>query len=214
MHIVRVLMWSAALAVVAATPAGAQVITAEISGVVTDTGAGVLPGATVIARNTNTGFERVAVSTDKGRYALLSLPTGPYTVTVSLPGFNSVKREGFSLSLNETVVLDFQLAPASVVETVTVTGEAPLISTTNGAIGKTLGTEVIDSDTQPGAQLPEPRRARSWGPRARRAANPRIGGNAYYANSWKIDGMENDQESVAGVASRASRRMRSPRCRS
>lgn len=193
----------AALALLMPLPARAQVITAEISGVVMDASGAVLPGATVTAHNLGTGFERTAVSTDKGRYSLLSLPTGPYKVTASLSGFNAMTREGFTLSLNQTVVIDFKLAPASVTESVTVVGEIPLISTTDGVVGKTITTAEVDAI---------PSLARNYqnlvalapGVRSTESSLPRIAGNAYYANSWKIDGVENDQESVAGPQSRVT----------
>jgi hypothetical protein len=199
----RLLPWCLSAAILMAVPVHAQVITAEISGVVTDGSGAVLPGVTVTARNTGTGFERIALTTDKGRYSLLSLPTGPYKVTASLSGFSTATREGFTLSLNQTVVIDFQLAPAAVEQSVTVNGEVPLISTTSGVIGKTLGTDVIDSVPSLGRNY-QNLVALAPGVRSTETTNPRIGGNAYYANSWKIDGMENDQESVAGVQSRVT----------
>jgi Carboxypeptidase regulatory-like domain/TonB dependent receptor len=198
--------WTAAAliwAAMGAAPAGAQVITAEIDGTVTDTSGAVLPGATVTARDGGTGFERVAVSTAHGSYALLSLPPGLYKVTAGLSGFKTVVRGTLDLSLNQKVVIDFTLDPATVSENVIVEGGAPLISTTDGVVGKTIKTSEIDSI---------PSLARNYqnlvalapGVRSTETTNPRIAGNAYYANSWKIDGVENDQESVAGAQSRVT----------
>src|SRR4051794_26124895 len=92
-----------------AAPAAAQVITAEISGTVMDSAGAVLPGATVTARNVDTGFERVGVTTAHGQYTLLSLPAGRYKVTAAMSGMQTVVREGFDLSLNQSVVTDFKL---------------------------------------------------------------------------------------------------------
>ncbi|HEV7499297.1 MAG TPA: carboxypeptidase regulatory-like domain-containing protein, partial [Vicinamibacteria bacterium] len=190
-------------AAMGAAPAGAQVVTAEIDGTVTDTSGAVLPGATVTARDVGTGFERVAVSSAHGSYALLSLPPGLYKVTAGLSGFKTVVRGTLDLSLNQKVVIDFTLDPATVSENVIVEGGAPLISTTDGVVGKTIKTSEIDSI---------PSLARNYqnlvalapGVRSTETTNPRIAGNAYYANSWKIDGVENDQESVAGAQSRVT----------
>lgn len=201
--------WSrtAAAAVVAmavwAAPAAAQVITAEVGGTVTDTSGAVLPGTTVTAHNVGTGFERVATSTAHGRYALLSLPPGAYKVTAGLSGFKTVVRGGLELNVNQKIALDFTLEPASISENVLVEGGAPLISTSDGVVGKTITTSEVDSI---------PSLARNYqnlvalapGVRSTETTNPRIAGNAYYANSWKIDGVENDQESVAGVQSRVT----------
>jgi len=191
------------LALVGAIPAAAQVITAEIGGLVTDASGAVLPGATVTARNVATGFERVATSTARGRYALLSLSPGPYKVTAEMAGFRTAVREGFDLSLNQTIVLDFKLPVATVSESVTVEGGAPLIPTTDGMVGKTIKTDEVDAIPSLGRNY-QNLVALAPGVRSTETTNPRIGGNAYYANSWKIDGVENDQESVAGVQSRVT----------
>jgi len=200
-------LWSAAAVFLAAwllaAPAGAQVITAEINGEVKDASGAVLPGVIVTGRNEGTGFERAATTTARGRFALLSLPPGAYKLTATLAGFRSVVRGGLDLGVNQTIVIDFTLEPASVTENVVVEGGAPLISTTDGVIGKTIKTSEVDSI---------PSLARNYqnlvalapGVRSTETTNPRIAGNAYYANSWKIDGIENDQESVAGVQSRVT----------
>lgn len=197
----RILALVAALALFRAAPAMAQVTTAEVSGVVTDASGGVLPGVTVTATNVGTGFTRTSVSTEKGRYALLSLPLGAYKFTAGLSGFSTVVREGVTLTLGQSAELDFKLSPATVAETVTVVGEAPLIPTTNGAIGKTLSTQEIDAVPSLGRNYMN-LVALAPGTRGTESTAIRIGGNAYYANAWKIDGMDNDQEGVAGAQSR------------
>ena len=57
--------------------------------------------------NVGTGFERVTIPTEKGRYSLLSLPPGTYKVTVDMPGFSTVMQDNIELSVNQTIVLDF-----------------------------------------------------------------------------------------------------------
>ena len=197
----RILALVAALALFRAAPAAAQVTTAEVAGVITDASGGVLPGVTVTALNIGTGFTRTAVTNEKGRYALLSLPLGGYKLTVTLTGFSTIVREGLTLSLGQSAELDFKLSPASVTETVTVVGEAPLIPTTNGAVGKTLSTQEIDSVPSLGRNYMN-LVTLAPGTRGIESTAVRIGGNAYYANAWKVDGMDNDQESVAGAQSR------------
>jgi hypothetical protein len=184
-------------------PVVAQVVTSEISGVVSDSSSGVLPGATVTARNVDTGFERVTTSTTNGRYSLLSLPPGRFKVTVEMPSFATVVQDGIDLSVNQTMVIDFRLSLAGVAAEVTVEGLVPLISTTDGVIGKTVKTAEIDAIPSLGRNY-QNLVGLAPGVRSTETTNPRIGGNAYYANSWKIDGVENDQESVAGVQSRVT----------
>ncbi|MFN8060437.1 MAG: TonB-dependent receptor [Vicinamibacterales bacterium] len=190
-----------ALAVLGPAPARAQVITAEVLGLATDSTGAVVPGVTITARNTETGFERVAVSNEHGRYSLLRLPTGPYTVTATLSGFSTVERTGLVLTVNQSLELDFTLAPSGLTDTVTVTGSAPFINTTTATVGKTLTSDVIDA---------VPALGRNYallvglaaGVRSTESAAPRVAGNAYYTTSFKVDGMDNDQESVAGAQSR------------
>jgi hypothetical protein len=193
----------AAAAVLLPAAAHAQAVTAEISGLVKDGSGGLLPGATVTARNAGTGFERVAVSTAHGRFTLLSLPPGPYKVTVAMQGFNTVAREGLDLSVNQKVEIDFSMTVATLSEEVTVEGGSPLISTTDGVIGKTIKTAEVDAIPSLGRNY-QNLVALAPGVRSTETANPRIGGNAYYANTWKVDGVENDQESVAGAQSRVT----------
>ena len=183
--------------------AAAQVVTSEISGVVSDASGGVLPGATVTGRNLGTGFERVTTSTEHGRYSLLSLPPGTYKVTVEMPSFATIVRDDIELTVNQTVVIDFKMSLAGVTAAVTVEGSVPLISTTDGVIGKTVNTAEIDAIPSLGRNY-QNLVSLAPGVRSTETTNPRIGGNAYYANSWKIDGVENDQESVAGVQSRVT----------
>ena len=186
-----------------AAPLGAQVITAEIGGLAKDASGAAVPGVTVTAHHEGTGLERAATTDARGRFLLLSLPPGAYKVTAALSGFKTVVRSGLDLSLNQRVELDFTLEPATVSENVVVEGGAPLISTSDGVIGKTIKTSEVDSI---------PSLARNYqnlvalapGVRSTETTNPRIAGNAYYANSWKIDGVENDQESVSGVQSRVT----------
>lgn len=197
----RILALVAALALFRAAPAPAQVTTAEVLGVVTDASGGVLPGVTLTATNVGTGFTRSAVSNEKGRYALLSLPLGAYKFTATIGGFSTVVREGVTLTLGQSAALDFKMSPANVSETITVVGDAPLIPTTNGAIGKTLSTQEIDSVPSLGRNYMN-LVTLAPGTRGTESTAVRVGGNAYYANAWKVDGMDNDQESVAGAQSR------------
>ena len=81
------------------------------------------------ARNQETGLTRTDVSNDKGDYRLPALPPGIYKVTVELSGFNTESRPDILLTIDQTAVIPFSLKPATVAETVTVTGEAPIIDT-------------------------------------------------------------------------------------
>src|SRR5215218_6350082 len=73
--------------------------TAQINGTVADESGGVLPGATVTAIQTDTGFRREVVTDVDGAYTLTSLPIGPYRLDVSLSGFRSYSQTGIVLQV-------------------------------------------------------------------------------------------------------------------
>ncbi len=103
---------------------------AEITGVVRDTSGAVLPGVTVEATSTAL-IERVrAVTTGGGgQYRILDLRPGSYVLTFTLPGFNTVRRDGVVVSGTATFVVDADLRVGALEETITVTGEAALVDT-------------------------------------------------------------------------------------
>jgi hypothetical protein len=108
-----------------AGPAFAQIATGNLSGTVVDAQGAVLPGASI----TLAGTDRTAnaVSDDAGRFRFLSLPPGLYTVTAALQGFTTVVRERVEVRVGQNVDLPMELRIASVTETVTVTGESPIV---------------------------------------------------------------------------------------
>ena len=125
----------------------AQTVTGTLQGTVRDPNGAVVPGATVVVRNVETGQERTLTTNDEGTYVATFLPVGRYDVTGSGQGFGSVRREGLDVLLNQTIVADFTLSP-TVGETVTVaSGEEP-INTTNAEIkGRLTAQEILDKPT-------------------------------------------------------------------
>src|SRR5467141_3157467 len=112
--------------------AWAQAETGNIAGVVRDTSGAVMPGVTVEAASPALIGRVRAVTTDsQGLYRIVDLRPGLYTVTFTLPGFSSVRREGIALTTGFTAGVNAELKVGSLEETVTVTGEAPLVDTQN-----------------------------------------------------------------------------------
>src|SRR5262245_25393429 len=112
--------------------ANAQAQDATVNGTVTDATGGVLPGVTVTALHTATGNTFVAVTDERGVYRL-PVRVGTYRVTMELQGFAGVA-ERFEALVGQTLTLNAQLKPSAVQESVTVTGEAPLIQTTSSTL--------------------------------------------------------------------------------
>src|ERR1700745_3678778 len=100
--------------------------TSAIAGVVRDTTGAVLPGVTVEASSPALIEKTRSVVTDaSGQYKLENLRPGTYTVTFSLAGFASIKREGLELSGAFVASVNADMKVGSVSETITVTGETP-----------------------------------------------------------------------------------------
>jgi hypothetical protein len=109
------------LALLAGTPPlFAQATTGTIQGTVRDNQDAVVPGATVTVRNVQTNATRTLVTEGNGTYRFLNMPVGNYEMVVDLPGFSTYTRSGITLSLNQSAVVDVQIQPAAIAETVEV----------------------------------------------------------------------------------------------
>ena len=113
----------------------AQVTTGTISGTVKDSTGAVLPGATVVVLNEETGISRTVATDAGGRYSARSLGLGNYRVTATLEGFQRVVRSGIVLTVGREAIVDLSLAVGAVTQTVEVTGEAPLVESTSASLG-------------------------------------------------------------------------------
>src|SRR2546425_3294460 len=105
---------------------------ATVTGTVVDQTGGVLPGVTVTALHEATGNSFVAVTDERGVYRL-PVRVGTYRMMMELPGFASVA-ERFEALVGQTLTVNAQMKPSTVQESVTVTGEAPLIQTTSSTL--------------------------------------------------------------------------------
>ena len=105
-----------------------------IAGAVKDASGAVLPGVTVEA-SSSALIEKVrtVVSDGAGQYRIVNLPPGNYTVTFTLPGFSTVKRDGIEVSPNFTSNIDGDMRVGAVEETITVTGESPIVDIQSSA---------------------------------------------------------------------------------
>src|ERR1700704_2670333 len=137
------LAWFVAL--ISSMPATAYA-QASIAGIVKDTSGAVLPGVTVEAASPAL-IEKVrsVVSDGTGQYQIVNLVPGSYTVTFTLPGFNTVKREGIALSGSFTAKVDADLRVGALEETITVTGETPIVDVQNTKRQRVIDREVIDN---------------------------------------------------------------------
>ena len=126
--------WFLGVAIIAilAVPGAAYAQEATVSGTVTDSTAAVLPGVTVRGVNAASGNSFETVTDARGAYRL-ALRIGAYQITATLAGFGTVSRR-VELLVGQASVLNLQLAPSAVEESVTVTGAAPLIATATSSV--------------------------------------------------------------------------------
>jgi hypothetical protein len=126
--------------------AWAQADSGNIAGVVRDTSGAVMPGVTVEAASPALIEKVRSVITDsQGLYRIVDLRPGTYTVTFALPGFSTVKREGISLTTGFTANVNAELKVGALEETVTVTGESPIVDTQNVEQQQRLSRETLDA---------------------------------------------------------------------
>src|SRR5215468_5550113 len=121
-----------AILTILAIPAVGHAQEATLAGVITDSTGGVLPGVTIKAVNEDSGNSFEAVTDGRGAYRI-AVRIGNYQITATLVGFTSLTRR-LELQVGQTTVVNLQLASSTVQESVTVTGEAPLVATTTSSV--------------------------------------------------------------------------------
>src|SRR5262245_33703538 len=129
----------------ASMAAQSQITTGVIDGTDVDSSGGVLPGADVEARNVDTNLTRTAISDRDGRFVLLQLPPGKYSVTLKLSGFATLALENVLVTVGESVRVSATMKVSGLSETVTVTSTSPAVEITRTAASSTLDQTTIES---------------------------------------------------------------------
>ena len=154
-------------------------------GTVSDPTGSVVPGVTLTATNIESGNTFVAVTDERGDFRL-PVRVGNYKITAELAGFTTVSRS-LQMLVGQTVVVNIQMVPATVAETVTVTGEAPLVDTT---------TSKVAGNIDPRQMQELPLNGRNWmdltllAPGARRNEAVGLVQNRQGYAQTKVDGQE------------------------
>ncbi|NWG12482.1 MAG: TonB-dependent receptor [Acidobacteria bacterium] len=187
-------------------PAGAQEVSAGITGRITDASGGVIPGATVTARDMNRGTVWTTLTNQEGVYAFPRVPAGTYEVRVEAQGFKTVVRPNVILELNQRARLDMQMEVGGITETLEVTGAAPLLNTDTTIVGSTITSTTIENAPlisrnyismtllAPGVTTTNPSAFNS-GQRTAGGGRPYVNGNRKEANNFLLDGVDNNHTS-------------------
>lgn len=203
--------WSLAaclsLLLIGSVPASGQTVTTgSLTGVLTDAQGGVLPGATVTATHTPTGTSYEAVTDAVGRYTILNVRVGPYTVAVDMSGFRADKQENIDVALGAERTVDFKLQLAAMTETVVVMGESSMMDLSRAGTADNISNQVKENLPTITRSITDIARIsplfNSQGSGAGDGASAlSVAGSSYRYNSLQIDGAANND--LFGLASSA-----------
>jgi hypothetical protein len=194
----------------------AQVNTASLSGLATDPSGAALPHVKITASDVETGYVRTVQTDSAGAYSFQELPIGNYSLTVSDPGFSSVK-EQITLTVGQRAREDFHLNIGSTQQTVQVEGNAPLLSPDDASVSTEIGSTTIEQTPLslrnwddllrivPGVQ--DPRYTQQSGATsAGRVGDFNVNGVHSLQNDFILDGIDNNtfSENVQELSTEAA----------
>ena len=202
----RVVCAVVALALAVAPAAFAQQTTGNINGRIFDDQGAAVPGVTVTARSTQTGFTRSDVSDAEGLYRLTALPVGSYDITAELQGFSRFESKGIIVNVGQTLDVNVPLKVASLQESITVSGATPLIETSSSSVGGVVDVGRIESLPLNGRQfanlaatIPGVGLGFHSDPTKSTQYSPQIGGGNGRNLNYQIDGGDNNDDTVGGL---------------
>ena len=131
-----------AVLVLSLLPAAAYAQEATLNGTVTDSTGSVLPGVTIQALHEASGNTFMAVTDGRGTYQI-AVRVGLYKITAQLPGFTTVSQSGVEVLVGQTASINMQMSPSNLAETVTVTGESPLVETSTSKLSGNIDPRQI-----------------------------------------------------------------------
>src|SRR5437016_12003484 len=141
----RILLCLITILVFSTVTALAQLSTASLNGVVRDSTGAVVPKASVLLRNSDTGVERNTVTNDSGTYVFSDINPGRYTLKVSAPSFSTKQVSDFVLAVNQTATIDIALDPGAQTVVVSVEATSEQLQVSSAELGTVIaGNQVHD----------------------------------------------------------------------
>lgn len=177
-----------------ATAAHAQLTTGNIIGVVKDESGGALPGVTATMTSPALpGGPEVVTTSTAGEYRFTTLPPGTYTLTLALPGFATYQEQELRLTANSTLERNVTMTVSAVQETVTVSGESPMVDVRQVEVTHTVTQELIENVQNQRYSVQEYAKwtpGVSAGDPSARSQTVNVMGSTPNENSWQLDGTE------------------------
>src|SRR5260370_6584914 len=136
-------IWSICVALLLCLPAAAQENSATLSGQVLDPSGAGIPGARVVARNVQTGIERVTLTNDTANYTIPLVPNGAYDISDEKEGLKKYIQTGVVLAVDQHARIDFHLQVGAASESVQVTAEVPLTQTDTSSVGSVIDNRKV-----------------------------------------------------------------------
>ncbi len=121
----------------------AQSATTSLRGTISDAKGAVVSGATVTLNNKDTGFTRTVTTDDQGIYQFLEVPPATYVMTVTSTGFGTTRRENVVLQVSNPATINLQLQVQASSVIIDVTGEAPMVNTTDATLGNNFNARQL-----------------------------------------------------------------------
>jgi len=192
-----------ALTILAWSPLPAQEVSAGITGRVSDPSGSAIVGAKVLAKDLDRGTDWPTTTNDDGIYAFPRIPVGRYELRVEATGFKTYVNPEVALEVNQRARVDVAMQVGAISESISVTGEAPVLQTDTTQVGSVISADLVTHTPlisrnpvaltllTAGVTTPDPASFNS-GLRSAGGGRPYVNGNREESNNFLLDGVDNN----------------------
>jgi len=178
-----------------------------VTGAIADQTSAVIPGASIVATNTETGARYETISTETGNYTLAQLPAGVYQLSVELPGFKKYVRQGITVQVAQTLRIDVALEVGANTDEVTITADAPLLRTESSDVSYVIKAPEqlplfgVGGNLSGSAGIRNPYAMVQMIPGSTWVPNSlvRLNGTPANTQSWRVEGQDASNSGTPGV---------------
>ena len=146
---IRAALIGAFLAVVSSGTVFGQGFQGGVRGSIKDAG-GVIPGVEVTLTNERTNISRSTVTNERGEYVFANIDPGSYMLKATLTGYKTIERREIPLGTQQFITMDLTMEVGAIEENITVTGQSPIIETSNASQGTVLDSQALKTLPSPG----------------------------------------------------------------